>query len=187
MGIKGIDRLSALDRATLPPGAPYTPDPWSEKTWSLRHQRTLNDILYSYERFINTDTKSPNASRAFQAAARVRRFMVFVGDVQGAVTTWPEGTPTKRVADDIEALAMAVERIGRVHSAPRPSGYRHNICDASDGLHEIAMRYGWVREECSDGDHRPSRLVRCAANTPGAKHHPAPITINPQLRGVGCL
>lgn len=216
-----MERLAAL-RDTLPPGRAYKPPPRRAKTtaeieqglrtetWMYSQQERLAAILRGAYRA--THGEAPEASRAFAAAFRVGRLTQFVCDVDDAVTWWPEGTPTNVVADDVERLAMEVERIERVRLAiRRPSGYRHDYYAASDGLDEIAMRYGWVRHDHGDdnisgtgprwgryeGDdaldaparigHRRPRVVRCTADSPGAWHNPAPITINPPLHGVGVI
>ena len=219
MSIRGLDRLAAL-RETLPPGTPYEPPQKRAKTtaeieqglrtetWRGSQQERLAAILRGAYR--DTYGEATEATRAFMAAIRVGRLTRYLRDVEDAVTWWPEGTLTSVVADDVERLALAVERIARVHKAPRPGGYRHDYYAASDGLNEIAMNYGWFREDHGDdisgtgprwgryeGDdaldaharigYRTRRITRCTANAVGAWHSPAPITINPPLHGVGVL
>lgn len=165
------------------------------EAWKHSQQRRLSDILSG--KFASIAGEPPHATRAFEAARRISKHARLA---DGICLSFYEGTPASQVADEVEAAADEVERIARVHKAPRPVAYRHDVVAASKALDEIAT-FGWFRDHHEDlgGGNGPrwgryegdpcdtpsaihTRVVRCGPSDYGAWHRPAPITINPPIK-----
>lgn len=116
--------------------------------WRASQQQRLGDILRGVWRPINGE--APLATRAFEAARRAALHPAHLADAEEALDiypSWYEGTPAAQVLEGVEALANTVERIARVHRAPRPTGYRHDGGEAARAIDQITSRCGWYHRE----------------------------------------
>jgi hypothetical protein len=189
------------------------------ETWKYSQQKRLADLLAG--KWADIRGEPPEATRAFEAARRAGRYPQFIEGWERAPdgrnvfvaiwreaarpeeaavgeTSFYEGTPAKRVADAVEAVAAVVERIARVHKAPRPTSYTHDIAAARAGLDKIEATCGWWHRIADDGGlgglgprfgryegdpvdwdgrHVRTRVVRCGPDDVGAYHVAAQVEI----------